>query len=102
PLAAIVGVLRPRFYASATLLDVLTDDERVAVLAHEAGHRRALDNLKRGLFRLAPDLLSLTRTGRAIEAAWSEAAEEAADDHAAGGTDLGRLAVAGALITASR
>lgn len=102
PFAAIVGILRPRLYVSATLMDVLTEEQCAAVVAHEAGHGRALDNLKRGLLRLAPDVLALTRTGRAIEAAWSAAAEEAADDHAAGGSAAGRLAVAEALVTASR
>jgi len=51
---------------------------------------------------LAPDLLAWARTGRALEAAWSDAAEEAADDHAAGPGRAGRLAVAGALLKASR
>ena len=100
PFAAIVGIMRPRLYVSGLLMDVLTSEQRAAVLAHEAGHRRALDNLKRALIRLSPDVLSLTRTGRSIEAAWSAAAEEAADDHAAAA--VGRLAVADALIAASR
>ena len=102
PLAALVGVMRPRLYVSGTLIDALTDDECRAVLAHEAGHRRSLDNLKRGLIRLAPDLLGGTRSGREIEAAWSAAAEEAADERAAGGVAARRLAVAGALIAAAR
>ncbi|HEX4822794.1 MAG TPA: M48 family metalloprotease [Candidatus Polarisedimenticolaceae bacterium] len=100
PFAALVGIVRPRLYVSATLLDVLSDDQRAAVLAHEAGHGRAFDNVKRGLARFAPDLLVLTVTGRAIDDAWSAAAEESADDHAA--VANGRLAVAAALLAASR
>jgi Zn-dependent protease with chaperone function len=102
PFAAVVGVVRPRLYVSGILMASLNEDERRALLAHEAGHRRSLDNLKRGLFRFAPDALASTRVAREIEAAWSTAAEESADDYASGGDPEGRLAVAGALLAASR
>lgn len=102
PFAAVVGVVRPRIYVSGTLMGALTEDERRALLAHEAAHRRSLDNLKRGMFRFAPDVLAWTSAARELEAAWSLAAEEAADDSAAGGDTAGRLAVAGALLAASR
>jgi hypothetical protein len=102
PFAAIAGYIHPRLYVSDSFFDALSDEERRAVVGHEAGHLRSLDNLKRLAIRLAPDWLSWTSTGREIEAAWAIAAEEAADDHAARPDEAARLAVASALIKASR
>jgi hypothetical protein len=102
PLAALVGIIRPRLFVSDRFLDALTADERQAVLEHEAGHVRSLDNLKRTLMRLAPDWISFSSAGREIETAWAVAAEEEADDHAVG-PDRGRsLDLAGALLKAVR
>jgi len=84
PLAALVGVVRPRLFVSDTFLDALSADERQAVLDHEAGHLRSLDNLKRTLIKLAPDWLAFSSTGPELEAAWAIAAENDADDYAAG------------------
>ncbi len=102
PLAALVGILRPRLFLSDPFLDALLPAERQAVLDHEAAHLRSLDNLKRTAMRLAPDWLSLHATGRAIQAAWAIAAEEEADDHAAGADRVRSLDLASALIKASR
>jgi hypothetical protein len=102
PFAGLVGFVRPRLFVSDRFFDALSDDERRAVLRHEAGHLRSGDNLKRLLIRLAPDWLALSSAGDEIEQAWAVAAEEAADDHAAGVDDAGGLAVAGALLKASR
>lgn len=102
PLAALVGVIRPRLFVSDRFLDSLSADERKAVLDHEAGHLLSLDNLKRTLMRLAPDWLSFSRTGREIEAAWAIAAEEEADDHAAGPDRRRSIELAGALLKAVR
>ena len=71
PLAALVGIIRPRLFVSDRFLDVLSADERKAVLAHEAGHLLSFDNLKRIVMRLAPDWLSFSSAGREIEAAWA-------------------------------
>jgi len=102
PLASLVGIVRPRLFVSDRLLEVLTADERQAVLDHEAGHLRSLDNLKRTAMRLAPDWLALTPFGRELEAAWEIAAEEEADDHAAGPDRARSLDLAGALVKAVR
>jgi hypothetical protein len=64
--------------------------------------RSSLDNLKRTVMRLAPDWLFLSSAGGEIESAWAVAAEEAADDHAAGPDRSGSLDLAGALLKASR
>jgi beta-lactamase regulating signal transducer with metallopeptidase domain len=102
PLAALVGIVRPRLFVSEQFLGGLSAGERQAVMAHEAGHLRSLDNLKRTLMRLAPDWLSFASTGREIEKAWAAAAEEAADDHAAGSDRSRSLDLASALLKASR
>jgi hypothetical protein len=102
PLAALVGVVRPRLFVSEPFLAALSEGERSAVLDHEAAHRVSLDNLKRTLMRLAPDWLAFFPVGRDIEAAWAMAAEDEADDHAVG-TDRARsLDLAGALLKAAR
>jgi hypothetical protein len=102
PFAALVGIVRPKLFVSDRFLDVLSPSERRAVLDHEAGHLRSLDNLKRLAMRLAPDCLSAVAAGREIEAAWATAAEEEADDQAAGPGRLRSLDLAGALLKASR
>ena len=102
PLAALVGVVRPRLFVSDQFLAALSADERRAVLDHEAGHMLSLDNLKRTLMRLAPDWLSFSSVGREIEAAWAIAAEEEADDHAVGPDRARSLDLAGALLKAAR
>ena len=102
PLAALVGVVRPRLFVSDPFLDALTAGERQAVIEHEAGHLRSLDNLKRSAMKLTPDWLSFSSTGREIAAAWTLAAEEAADDHAAGPDRSRSLDLASALLKASR
>ena len=100
--AVALGVFRPRLYVSDRFLHTLTEGERRSVFAHEAGHVVSFDNLKRTLMAFAPDGLSLTRTGREIESAWRLAAEDEADDHAAGADRAGALDLASALIKALR
>jgi hypothetical protein len=102
PLAALVGVVRPRLFVSGQFLDALSENERQAVLQHEAGHLRSLDNLKRTAMKLAPDWLSLSPVGNEIEAAWAVVAEEEADDHAVGPDRTLSLDLAGALLKAVR
>jgi beta-lactamase regulating signal transducer with metallopeptidase domain len=102
PLAALVGVVRPRLFVSDRFLNALTAGEQQAVIEHEAGHLRSLDNLKRTAMRLAPDWLNLWSTGREIETAWAAAAEAEADDHAAGPDRSRSLDLASALLKASR
>lgn len=102
PLAALVGVVRPRLYVSDRFLAALSEDERQAVLEHEVGHLVSFDNLKRTVMKLAPDWLSFSSAGREIETAWAIAAEEEADDHAAGADRARSLDLASALLKATR
>ena len=101
PVMALVGVLRPRLLITRPVLDALTDEELRAASAHELGHWRAFDNLKRLAMRAAPDLLAATPAARAIERRWAAAAEHAAD-RIAGESGRARCALASALVKVAR
>jgi len=83
PVIAIVGVVRPRLFVANQVLALLSKDEIAAAVAHENGHIAARDNLKRGLMRACRAALLIIPTGRSLDKAWAEAAEEAADENAA-------------------
>lgn len=102
PLVAVVGLVRPRLLIADRVLSACTPRELRAILAHEASHLRSRDNLKRLTMRCCPDVLALTATGAAIERAWMEAAEEAADDCAARTLDGGATDLALALVKVAR
>jgi Zn-dependent protease with chaperone function len=101
PIMALVGVLRPRLLITQPVMDALTNEELRASVAHELGHWRAWDNLKRLLMQTAPDLLPATRWARAIERRWAAASELVAD-RAAGNTGAERCALASALVKVAR
>jgi Zn-dependent protease with chaperone function len=101
PLMALVGVLRPRLLVTRPVLEALSEEELSACVAHELGHWRALDNLKRLAMRAAPDLLFATSTARALERRWAAASEQAAD-RSAGDSDRVRCALASALVKVAR
>ena len=83
PVAAVMGVLRTRLLLSRRILAECTDAEVASVVRHELAHIQRRDNLVQAAMRFLPDPLAHTRTGRELQAAWSIAAEEAADDFAA-------------------
>jgi hypothetical protein len=100
PLALTVGVLRPRVYLSARLLDALSPAELAAVLGHEQTHCRRRDALR----LLAAELLSglhLPLVRRHLLADLNLATERACDEAAARG-GAGRLGVASALLKVAR
>lgn len=101
PLMALVGVLRPRLLVTRGLLDALTGEELAASVAHEIGHWRARDNLKRLAMRAAPDLLVASSAARAIERRWASASEHSAD-RLAGDDGPTRCALASALVKVAR
>jgi Zn-dependent protease with chaperone function len=101
PVMALAGLFRPRLLITRGVLDALTEEELRASVAHELGHWRALDNLKRLAMRAAPDLLWLTSAAGTIEARWASAAEHAAD-HRACGDPRARCALASALVKVAR
>jgi Zn-dependent protease with chaperone function len=83
PLVAIAGWLRPRLYVSRVVLESCTPAELAAIVAHEAGHVHSGDPWRLLFVRACPDVLGLLPAGAALASRWAEAAEEAADDHAA-------------------
>jgi Zn-dependent protease with chaperone function len=101
PVMALAGIVGPRLLITRGVLDVLTDEELSAGIAHELGHWHAWDNLKRLAMRAAPDLLVFTSAAAAIEARWASAAEHAADHHACGDAQS-RCALASALVKIAR
>lgn len=102
PLVAIAGCFRPRLYVSSTVLRHCTPGELAAIIAHESGHLRRGDTWKRVALRACPDFLALSPVGSDIERRWAEAAEQAADDHAAAPGPARSLDLASALVRVAR
>jgi Zn-dependent protease with chaperone function len=107
PMMALVGVVSPRLFITRGVLDALTREELAAAVAHELGHWRAADNLKRLAMRSAPDLLAAIPASRAVERRWASAAEHAADRRAADVVEIpekrrARCALASALVKVAR
>jgi Zn-dependent protease with chaperone function len=102
PIMALVGVLRPRLLVTRGLMAALTDEELAVSVAHEVGHSRAWDNLKRLLMCTAPDVLTSTAAARAIERRWASASEQGADRMAASDGAFARCALASALVKVAR
>lgn len=96
PGLTVAGWREPRVLLSDAAAAVLNEQELESALRHEIAHVRRRDNLKKLLFRL----FAFPRMAP-LEAAWSEAAEMAADDAAV--SDRGEaLDLASALIKLSR
>ncbi len=102
PVIAIVGVLRPRLFIANQVLRSLNPTELMAAIQHEAGHLAVHDNLKRGLMRACRDLLLMVPCGRALDRAWLEASEAAADEFAAVKGSSAALDLASALVKIAR
>lgn len=102
PVLALVGVWKPRLFIAENLLKTLSPAELQAALAHEIGHLAARDNGKRALLRACRDVLTLVPCGRALDRAWHDAAEEAADEFAARKGQASALDLAAALVKIAR
>lgn len=102
PVVAVVGIVRPTLVVDAAVLAACSADELAAIVAHEHGHLRRWDNLRRALFAATPDLLGGTPAGRDLRHAWREATEEAADDVAAERGEAARVHLAAALLRVAR
>jgi Zn-dependent protease with chaperone function len=101
PMLALSGIVHPRLVVTRGLVEALNDSELAAAVAHELGHRRAWDNLKRLVIRSAPDFLGSSRIARQLERRWASAAEHAAD-RAVGRRVSARCALASALVKIAR
>ena len=82
PVAAVFGLRQGRLFLADRLLRALSPEELDGVVAHEAAHHAARDNLKRVLLEASPDLLALTGAGARLRRAFEDAAEAAADARA--------------------
>lgn len=102
PLVAVVGAWRPCVVATGSVRAACDGEEFRAVLAHEAAHVAARDNLKLLLLIAAPDALSLTPLAAGLTERWRAAAESEADARATGSDAGRRLALASALIKLAR
>jgi hypothetical protein len=102
PLVAVVGAWRPRLVAARTVLAACSDGEFRQVIAHEAAHVSAHDNLKLLLLLVSPDALAWMPTGEALTARWRAVAELEADALSTGADRYKRVALASALLKVAR
>jgi Zn-dependent protease with chaperone function len=102
PIVALVGAFRPRLVAARSVIEACTAGELAAIVAHERGHLHSRDNFKRWLMHCMPDLLRWTPIHREVDAAWHDAAEDAADDAATPGDAASRVDLAALLIKIAR
>jgi len=102
PIVALVGVFSPKLVAARLVIDACSPAELASIVAHERGHLQARDNLKRWLMTCAPDALRWTPLHGEMVTAWSDAAEDAADDAATGDAGRARLDLAALLLKIAR
>jgi Zn-dependent protease with chaperone function len=102
PIVAIIGGWRPRIIAAECVVSACSAGEFQQVIAHEAAHLSARDNLKELLLIATPDALAWTPCGDALIERWRAAAELEADQRASGSDPHKRVALAGALIKVAR
>ncbi|HKW01490.1 MAG TPA: M48 family metalloprotease [Vicinamibacterales bacterium] len=102
PIVALIGFFRPRMVVARNVLAACSEPELRAIVAHEMGHFVRRDNLVRAILALSPDVLAWVPLSNRLALAWHDAAEEAADDHAAVLGEDGRLYLAEALLRVAR
>ena len=102
PIVALVGVFSPKLLAARAVIEACSREELANIVAHELGHFRSMDNLKRWLMSCAPDALRWSPVHREMIAAWCDAAEDAADDAATAGEEIARADLAALLVKVTR
>jgi Zn-dependent protease with chaperone function len=102
PIVAVVGGWRPRIVAARRVVAECSPEEFRQVVAHEAAHVSARDNLKRLLLVASPDALAWLPVGAAVAERWRIAAEFEADERATGADPRKRIALAAALVKVAR
>jgi Zn-dependent protease with chaperone function len=102
PIVAVVGILKPRLILARSVVERCSADELEAILAHEHAHLRRHDNARRALLQSLPDPLGWLPISRAIDRAWHDVTEEAADDAAAASGESIRVHLASALVRVAR
>jgi beta-lactamase regulating signal transducer with metallopeptidase domain len=99
---SLVGWFHPKLVVARAVLENCDREELAAILAHEAGHHSRRDPWVRLLLRACPDLLSMTPWADRLERAWSDAAEQDADECAARSGPRRAIDLASALIKVAR
>ena len=102
PIIGVIGGWRPQVVTAECIISACSRDEFRQVVAHEAAHLSARDNLKLLLLLACPDALGWTALGAALAERWRTAAEFAADQRATGDDPHKRVALASALIKVAR
>ena len=102
PLVGVVGSWRQRIIAAQSVAAACDREEFRQVLAHEAAHMDARDNLKLLMLLAMPDPLAWLPTGSALREHWRAATELEADERASGSDPRKRVALASALIKVAR
>jgi hypothetical protein len=102
PIVGVIGGWRPRVVTAECIISACSEDEFRQVVAHEAAHLSARDNLKLLLLLACPDALAWTALGAAVTERWRTEAEFAADQRAAGDDPQKRLELASALVKVAR
>jgi hypothetical protein len=98
PLIGVIGGWRPRLVTAECVISACSPDEFRQVVAHEAAHVRARDNLKLLLLLACPDPLAWTPLGDTLTERWRTEAEFAADQRATGDDPDKRVELASALV----
>jgi Zn-dependent protease with chaperone function len=91
PQAFCAGYLRPRVYVSRRAVELLTEAELDAVLAHEHHHRRVRDPLRLAYARILSEAVFFLPVLRSLSERYAELAELSAD-HAAVAANAGEAA----------
>jgi Zn-dependent protease with chaperone function len=102
PIVAVIGGWHSHIIAAECVISACSQEELQQVLAHEAAHVAARDNLKQLLLVASPDALAWTPLGATLARRWRLAAEFQADRRATGDDSLRRVALAAALIKVAR
>lgn len=102
PIIGVIGSWRPQVVAAECVVSACSREEFRQVVAHEAAHVSARDNLKLLLILACPDALAWTPLGTALCEHWRTQAEFAADQRATGEDPDKRVALASALIKVAR
>ena len=102
PVVAVIGSWRQSIVAAHCVAAACDGEEFGQVIAHEAAHINARDNLKLLAVLAMPDVLAWLPAGKALSARWQAASELEADERASGTDPRKRLALASALIKVAR
>jgi beta-lactamase regulating signal transducer with metallopeptidase domain len=102
PIIGVVGGWRPQVVTAECVISACSQDEFRQVVAHEAAHVSARDNLKLLLLLACPDALAWTALGAALSERWRTEAEFTADQRATGDDPRKRVELASGLIKVAR